>query len=112
VGTVPETNQVVANIVGKIAQQVKVTTGNLALLGENKANMEAGQLKTQTIKIYQSQRSKEANVVQISGQLYKLTMMLNQVQKDLKQHKASVGGDTCSSGYAPTVLIMVHGVPV
>jgi hypothetical protein len=64
-----ENNQAVANLVGKIAQQVKVTAGNLALVGA-KANTETGQLKTHVISLTQFQRTEEAKDVQIRGQLY------------------------------------------
>jgi hypothetical protein len=75
VGSALENNQAVASIVSKLAHQVKLNA--TALERVTQANLESGQLKTQFVGLYQSQKAEEMKVTQLGGQLYQLTMLLN-----------------------------------
>jgi hypothetical protein len=57
VGSALENNQAVASIVSKLAHQVKLNA--TALERVNQANLESGQLKTQFVWLYQSQKAEE-----------------------------------------------------
>jgi hypothetical protein len=67
--------------VSKLAHQVKLNA--TALERFNQANLESGQLKTQFVGLYQSQKAEEMKVTQLGGQLYQLTMFLNQMIPNL-----------------------------
>jgi hypothetical protein len=84
VGSALEKNQAVATLVGKIAHQVKFNA--TAVEKANQANVESGHLKTQFVGLYQSQKAEEMSVTQLVGQLYQLTMLLNQMQQEMQQH--------------------------
>jgi hypothetical protein len=108
VGSALENNQAVASILSKLAHQV--TLNATALERVNQANLESGQLKTQFVGLYQSQKAEEMKVTQLGGQLYQLTMLLNQMQQE--QHRnlriPHLNGQN-PSGNAP---LMANGVPV
>jgi hypothetical protein len=84
VGSSLENNQAVASIVSKLAHQVKLNAA--ALERANQANLESGQLKTQFVGLYQSQKAEEMKVTKLGGQLYQLTMLLNQMQQEQQRN--------------------------
>jgi hypothetical protein len=88
IGAALKDNQAVANLVSKLHQQVKVNTGNVgtAMAKANQANSDAAALKTQLVGMFQTQWSEEENLTQVNGQLYQLTLILNQTQKDFRQN--------------------------
>jgi hypothetical protein len=63
IGTALENNQAVANLVGKLAQQVKVNAGNVgtAMAKANRVNTDSGALKTHLVGVYQNKCSEEKN---------------------------------------------------
>jgi hypothetical protein len=86
-----EDNQAVANLASKITQQVKVNAANAGIVGTamakaNQANADDVALKTQLVGMYQTQRSEEAKLTQVNGQVYQLTLILNQVRQEFRQH--------------------------
>jgi hypothetical protein len=84
-------NQAVANLVSKLHQQVKVNAGEVGteMAKANQANSDAAALKTQLVGMYQTQRSEEANLTQVNGQFYQLTLILNQTQQQFRQHNSA-----------------------
>jgi hypothetical protein len=108
VGSALENNQAVASIVSKLAHQVKLNA--TALERVNQANLESGQLKTQFVGLYQSQKVEEMKVTQLGGQLYQLTMLLNQMQQEKQRNVMlpNLNGQS-PSGNAP---LMDNDVPV
>jgi hypothetical protein len=84
VGAALEDNQDVANLVSKLHQQVKVNAGSVgaAMAKANQATSEATTLKTQLVGMYQTQRAEGKNLTQVNGQLYQLTLILNQTQQE------------------------------
>jgi hypothetical protein len=84
IGAALEDNQAMANLVSKLHQQVKVNAGNVgaAMAKANQANLEANTLKTQLVGMYQTQRAEEEKLTQVNGQLYQLTLILNQNQQE------------------------------
>jgi hypothetical protein len=80
IGAALEDNQSVANLVSKLNQQVKANDGNVgaAMAKANQSNSEATTLKTQLVGMYQTQRTEEEKLTQVNGQLYQLTLILNQ----------------------------------
>jgi hypothetical protein len=78
VGSALENNYAVAAIVSKLSHQVKLNVTALEMA--NQANLESGQLKTQFVGLYKSQKAEEMRVTQLEGQLYQLTMLLDQMQ--------------------------------
>jgi hypothetical protein len=107
-GSALEINQTVADIVSKLSHQVKLNA--TALERVNQANLESGQLKTQCMGLYQSQKAEEMKVTQLGGQLYQLTMLLNQMQLEQQRNTRvpNLNGPN-PSGNAP---VMANGVPV
>jgi hypothetical protein len=91
IGTALENNQAVANLMGKIAQQVKFNDGNVvtAMAKANQKNADVGALKTQLVGIYQTQRSEEETLTQMNGQLYHLTKIFDQAQQEFRQHNVA-----------------------
>jgi hypothetical protein len=61
--------------------------------------------------VYQTQRAEEENLTQINGQLYQLTLILNQTQQEFRQHNLASQRlpGAGSPGMGP---VMVNGVPV
>jgi hypothetical protein len=89
IGADLEDNQAVANLVINLHPQVKVNAGNVgtAMAKANQANSDAAALKTQLVGMYQTQRSEDEKLTQVNGQLYQLTLILNQTQQDFRQHR-------------------------
>jgi hypothetical protein len=108
VGSALEKNQAVAAILSKLAHQVKLNVTALEMV--NQANLESGQLKTQFVGLYQSQKSEEMKVTQLGGQLYQPTILLNQMQQEQQRNMRvpNLNGPNLY-GNAPA---MVNGVPV
>jgi hypothetical protein len=108
VGSALENNKSVASIVIKLAHQVKLNA--TALERVNQANLESGQLKTQFVGLYQTQKAEEMKVTQLGGQLYQLTMLLNQIQQEQQRNVMipNLNGQN-PPGNAP---LMANGVPV
>jgi hypothetical protein len=78
-GSAVENNQSVSSIVSKLAHKVQLNA--TALERVNQANLESGQLKTQFVGLYQSQKAEEVKVTQLGGQLYQLTILFNHMQQ-------------------------------
>jgi hypothetical protein len=91
VGTTLENNQAVAMLVGKNAQQVTTAAGRLEKLvaKANRVTSEEGQLRAQVLSLNHSQRAEETTTNHIVYQLHTLALLLNQVQQDLQQCRAS-----------------------
>jgi hypothetical protein len=108
-GSALENNQAVASIVSKLAHQVKLN--DTALERVNQANLESGQLKTQFVGLYQSQKAEEMKATHLGGQLYQFsTMLLNQIQQEQKRNVMIPNLDRQNPpGNAP---LMAYGVPV
>jgi hypothetical protein len=108
VGSDLKNNQAIASIVSKLSHQVKLNA--TALERVNQANLESGQLKTQFVGLYQSQKAEEMKVTQLGGQLYQLTMRLSQMQQEQQRNVMipNLNGQN-PSGNAP---LMDNGVPV
>jgi hypothetical protein len=113
IGAALEDNQAVANLVSKLHQQVKANAGNVgaAMAKANQANSEATTLKTQLVGMYQTQRAEEEKLTQVNGQLYQLTLILNQTQQEFRQH--NLAPQRLLGGGRPVMgPVMVNGVPV
>jgi hypothetical protein len=113
IGATLEDNHAVANLVSKLHQQIKVNDGNvgMAMAKINQAHSEAAALKTQLVLMYQTQRAEEKKLTQVNGQLYQLTLILNQTQQEFQQHNLAppLLPGTGSPGIGP---VMVNSVPV
>jgi hypothetical protein len=97
VGSALENNQAVASIVSKLAHQVKLNA--TALERVDQSNLESGQLKTPFVGLYQIQKAEEKKVTQLGGQLYQLTMILNQMQQEQQRNwKYAAYGERCPCG--------------
>jgi hypothetical protein len=113
IGAALEDNQAVTNHVSKLHQQVKVNSGNVgtAMAKANQANSDTAALKTHLVGMYQTQRSEEKRLTQVNGQLYQVTLILNQTQEEFRQHNLALpllpGADI--AGIGP---VMVNCVPV
>jgi hypothetical protein len=77
----------------------------------NRATSEEGQLRTQVLSLNQSQLDEETKTNQIIEQLHKVSLLLNQVQKDLQQHKLKVPNNAVLPEPSPD-LMMPQGVPI
>jgi hypothetical protein len=99
----------VDTIVGKIDHQMKCNA--TAVEKVNQANVEAGHLKTQFVVLYKSQKAQDMKVTQICGQLYQLTLILNQMQHAFQQHKL-MAHNLNEPGTTASEPVMVNGVPV
>jgi hypothetical protein len=113
IGAALEDNQAVANNVKKFHQQVNVNAGNVgtAMAKANQANSDAAALKNQLVWMNQTQGAEEERLAQVNGQLYKLTLILNQTQQEFRQHTLAppLLPGTGSPGIGP---VMVNGVSV
>jgi hypothetical protein len=77
----------------------------------NQANLEATTLKTQLVGMYPTQQSNEEKLTQVNGQLYQLTLILNQTQQEFWQH--NLASQRFPGGSGPVMgPVMVNGVPV
>jgi hypothetical protein len=113
IGAALEDNQAVAHLVSKCHQQFKVNAGNIgaAMAKANQANLEATTLITQLVGMYQTQRAEEEKLAQVNGQLYQLTLIMNQTQQDFQQHNLT--SQQLPSGGGPVMgPVMVNDVPV
>jgi competence CoiA-like predicted nuclease len=103
-----------ANLISRLHQQVKANAGNVgaAMAKANQANSEATTLKTQLVGMYQTQRAEEEKLTrQVNGQLYQLTLILNQTQQEFRQH--NLAPQRLPGGGVPVMgPVMVNGVPV
>jgi hypothetical protein len=109
IGSALENNQVLATIVGKLVQQAKLNT--TAVEKVNQANMEYVHLKTQFVGLYQNQKAEEMKVTQLGGQVYQLTMLLNQMQQE-HQEKNLSALMLPGPGKFVREPVMVNGIPV
>jgi hypothetical protein len=115
IGAALEDDQAVANLVSKLHQQVKANACNvgaaMAKVKANQANSEATTLKTQLVGMYQTQLAEEENLTQFNGQLYQLTLILNQTQQEFRQH--NLASQRLPGGGGPVMVpVMGNGVPV
>jgi hypothetical protein len=113
IGPPLEDNQAVANLVSKLHQQVKFNVGNMGtvMAKANQANMDDAALKTQLVGRYQTQRSEEEKLIQVNGQSYQLTLILNQAQQEFRQH--NLAPPLLPRAGIPVIgPVMVNGVPV
>jgi hypothetical protein len=68
-------------------------------------------LKTQLVGIYQTQPAEEEKLTQVNGQLYQLTLILNQTQQEFRQH--NLAPQRLLGGGGPVMgPVMMNGVPV
>jgi hypothetical protein len=116
IGVALENNQAVANLIGRIAQQVKVTAGSVkqAIQRVNQASVKVASVRAQVVVVSKKQSDEEVKVGPIGGQLLQLNHFLANVQQDLQQHKSSTGGRNLPSSAPPppVVPLQVNDTPV
>jgi hypothetical protein len=84
-GTVLENNQAGANLVGRIAQQVKATDGSSKEVSQNanQASAAVDGARVQLVVVLKDQWDEEFKVSQIGGDLLQLTQLLDHVQQEM-----------------------------
>jgi hypothetical protein len=104
IGVALETIQSVAKLIGKIAQQVKITAGSINQASQtvNQASAEVTGIRAQVVVVSKKQRDDEVKVGQIGRQLMQLTQLMTYVKQESQQHKAII---------PPTVPLEVNGIP-
>jgi hypothetical protein len=77
----------------------------------SRVTSEEGQLRAQVLSLNQSQRAEETKTNQIVDQLHTLSLLLNQVQHYLQQHKLKVPNNAVLPEPSPN-LMMPQGVTI